>query len=123
MPTGLEPKPAPIDNASTVPVLQLALAGQGLDEQELYDTGVNFIRPRLVTIHGAVIPNAYGGKQRQIEVDLNTTGLQAKGLSAQDIENAIAAQNQILPAGNVKVGRLQYTVKLNDSPPWKPKRL
>ena len=75
-------------NASTVPVLQLALAGQGLNEQELYDTGVNFIRPRLVTIHGAVLPNAYGGKQRQIQVDLNTTELQAKGLSPMDVVNA-----------------------------------
>ena len=103
-------------NASTVPILQVALSGPGLTEQQLFDTGTSFIRPGLVTVHGAVIPNAYGGKQRQIEVDLNTQELQAKGLSASDVVNAVSAQNLILPAGTAKIGPYEYQVDLNESP-------
>jgi multidrug efflux pump subunit AcrB len=116
MPPGTTPPYIFTYNASTVPVLQLALAGQGLDEQELYDTGVNFIRPRLVTIHGAVIPNAYGGKQRQIQVDLNTTELQAKGLSPMDVVDAVNSEDIILPAGTAKIGPFEYQVDMNGSP-------
>ena len=96
--------------------LQVALSGTGLTEQQLYDTGTSFIRPGLVTVHGAVLPNAYGGKQRQIEVDLNTPELQAKGLSASDVVNAVSAQNLILPAGTAKIGPYEYQVDLNESP-------
>ena len=103
-------------NASTVPILQVALSGPGLTEQQLFDTGTSFIRPGLVTVHGAVLPNAYGGKQRQIEVDLNTQELQAKGLSASDVVNAVSSQNLILPAGTAKIGPYEYQVDLNESP-------
>ena len=90
--------------------------GTGLTEQQLFDTGTSFIRPGLVTVHGAVLPNAYGGKQRQIEVDLNTQELQAKGLSASDVVNAVSSQNLILPAGTAKIGPYEYQVDMNESP-------
>ena len=104
-------------NASTVPILQLALSGAGLDEQELNDISTNFIRPGLVTVHGAVLPASYGGKRRQIQVDLNVPELQARGLSANDVVSAIGAQNLILPAGTAKIGPYEYQVDLNESPP------
>src|SRR3984957_12672447 len=103
-------------NASTVPILEVGLSGPGLTEQQLFDTGTSFIRPGLVTVHGAVLPNAYGGKQRQIEVDLNASELQAKNLSANDVVNAISQQNLILPAGTAKIGPYEYQVDLNESP-------
>ena len=84
-------------DASSVPILQLALSGKNLSEQQLNDIGSNFIRSQLATVQGAVIPNPYGGKQRQIQVDLNTEALQAKGLSANDVVAAIGNQNLILP--------------------------
>jgi multidrug efflux pump subunit AcrB len=104
-------------DASTVPILQLATSSKRLSEQQVLDLTQNFIRPALSTVPGVAIPNSYGGKVRQIQVDLDPQALQSKGLSAQDVENAIAAQNQILPAGTVKIGPLQYTVKLNDAIP------
>ncbi|MGH9691676.1 MAG: efflux RND transporter permease subunit [Candidatus Acidiferrales bacterium] len=103
-------------NASTVPILQLALSGAGLSEQELNDASTNFIRPALVTVHGAVLPASYGGKRRQIQVDLNIPDLQARGLSANDVVNAISAQNLILPGGTAKIGPYEYQVDLNESP-------
>ena len=84
-------------NASTVPILQLAVSGHGLNEQEIFDTMNNFVRPTLATVHGAVLTNPYGGKQRQIQVDLNTAALQAKGLSASDVVNAVSSQNLSCP--------------------------
>src|SRR3979490_702629 len=83
--------------ASGVPVLQLALSGQNLSEQELNDYGLNFIRTQLITVPGASVPYPYGGKQRQVQVDLNTTALQSKGLSPLDVVNAISVQNLIPP--------------------------
>ncbi|HVB55369.1 MAG TPA: efflux RND transporter permease subunit [Candidatus Acidoferrales bacterium] len=103
-------------NASTVPILQLALSGAGLSEQELNDASTNFIRPGLVTVHGAVLPASYGGKERQIQVDLNIPELQARGLSANDVVSAISAQNLILPGGTAKIGPYEYQVDLNESP-------
>jgi len=103
-------------SASTVPIVQLALSGKGLSEQQLFDLGQNQIRPQLVTIPGLAMPYPSGGKQRQIQVDLNPLALQSKGLSAQDVSNAIAAQNQINPAGFVKIGPTQYSVRLNNAP-------
>jgi CzcA family heavy metal efflux pump len=103
-------------NASTVPIIQLALTGQGLSEQQLFDLGLNQIRPQLVTVPGLAMPYPSGGKQRQIQVDLNPQALESKGLSAQDVANAIAAQNQINPAGFMKVGPTQYSVRLNNAP-------
>ncbi|WP_285020908.1 efflux RND transporter permease subunit [Novosphingobium sp. fls2-241-R2A-195] len=103
-------------SASTVPILQLALSGKGLTEQQLFDLGQNQIRPRLVTVPGLAMPFPSGGKQRQVQIDLDPQALQARGLSAQDVGNAIAAQNQINPAGFVKIGATQYSVRLNNSP-------
>ena len=116
MPPGTTPPYLFAYNASTVPILQVALSGPGLTEQQLFDTGTSFIRPGLVTVHGAVLPNAYGGKQRQIEVDLNTQELQSKGLSASDVVSAVSSQNLILPAGTAKIGPYEYQVDLNESP-------
>jgi CzcA family heavy metal efflux pump len=103
-------------NASTVPILQLGLSGNGLSEQQLYDLGVNFIRVQLATVQGASIPNPFGGKQAQIQVDLDPAALQAKGLSPTDVVNAIAVQNLILPGGTSKIGGYEYDVRLHGSP-------
>ncbi|SDB74598.1 efflux RND transporter permease subunit [Belnapia rosea] len=103
-------------NASTVPILQLALSGDELNEQQLYDLGTNFIRTQLVTVPGAAIPGPAGGRTRQIQIDLDPQALQSKGLSAQDVGNAIAAQTQITPAGFVKIGEHQYNLLLNNAP-------
>ncbi|HEY4254708.1 MAG TPA: efflux RND transporter permease subunit, partial [Roseomonas sp.] len=103
-------------NASTVPILQLALSGEGLNEQQLLDLGFNFIRAQLVTVPGAAMPYPFGGRTRQIQIDLDPQALQSKGLSAQDVGNAIAAQTQITPAGFVKIGEFQYALNLNNAP-------
>ncbi|HKW94982.1 MAG TPA: efflux RND transporter permease subunit [Methylomirabilota bacterium] len=103
-------------SASSVPILQLALSGEGLAEQELFDLGVNFLRPQLVTIPGVSIPWPYGGKQRQIMVDLNPRQLQAKGLSPSNVLDTLNLQNLILPSGTAKIGRLEYDVTLNAAP-------
>jgi multidrug efflux pump subunit AcrB len=103
-------------NASSVPVIQLALSGAGLSEQQLFDIGVNFLRPQLATVQGASLPWPYGGKQPQIQVDLDPAALQAKGLSPNDVVNAISQQNLILPGGTSKIGSIEYDVDLNASP-------
>jgi len=103
-------------NASTVPILQLALAGKGLNEQQLFDMGVNFIRTGLITVSGVAIPYPYGGKQRQIQIDLNTAQLQSKGLSPSDVVNTITNQNLILPGGTAKIGGFEYQVDMNGAP-------
>ncbi|QGP80647.1 efflux RND transporter permease subunit [Sphingobium sp. CAP-1] len=116
MPPGITPPLILNYSASTVPILQLALSGKGLSEQQLFDLGQNQIRPQLVTIPGLAMPFPSGGKQRQVQIDLNPLALQSKGLSAQDVGNAISAQNQINPAGFIKVGPTQYSVRLNNAP-------
>ncbi len=103
-------------SASSVPIIQLALSGQGLTEQQLNDFGLNFVRTQLVTVDGAAIPYPYGGKQRQVQVDLNIRALQAKGLSPQDVVNTLGNQNLILPSGTTKIGSYEYTVESNSSP-------
>ncbi|HEX4232506.1 MAG TPA: efflux RND transporter permease subunit [Bryobacteraceae bacterium] len=103
-------------NASSVPIIQLGLSGRGLSEEALFDYGVNFIRTRLVTIPGCAIPYPYGGKQRQIMVDINPAAMESKGLSAADITAAIDKQNLIIPAGTSKIGQFEYDVDLNSSP-------
>ncbi|MGI8771002.1 MAG: efflux RND transporter permease subunit [Acidobacteriaceae bacterium] len=116
LPTGTTP-PLIIDyNASSVPILQLGLSGQGLSEQQLNDFGLNFVRTQLVTVRGAAIPYPYGGKQRQVQIDLNLQQLQSKGLSPQDVVNTIAAQNLILPSGTMKVGTYEYQIGTNSAP-------
>ncbi|HEY4048859.1 MAG TPA: efflux RND transporter permease subunit, partial [Acidobacteriaceae bacterium] len=104
-------------SASNVPVLQLALSGQGLSESQLNDYGLNFIRTQLVTVPGAAVPYPYGGKQRQVQVDLNPSALQAKGLSALDVVNAITLQNLILPTGTSKIGGKEYDVDIPNAAP------
>jgi multidrug efflux pump subunit AcrB len=116
LPPGTTPPLVITYNASTVPILQLALSGKGMSEQQLFDYGTSFIRTRLVTIPGAAIPWPYGGKQRQIQVDLDTPALQSKGLSPLDVVNAISAQNLILPSGTSKIGDFEYDVEINGSP-------
>jgi multidrug efflux pump subunit AcrB len=103
-------------NASSVPVLQLGLSGQGLDEQQLFDQATNNIRVQLATIEGAFTPFPYGGKQRQVQVDLDLPALQAKGLSPIDVVNAISAQNLIAPSGTMKIDRFEYAIETNSSP-------
>jgi len=116
LPPGINPPLILNYSASTVPIIQLAMSGQGLSEQQLFDIGQNQIRPALVTVPGAAIPYPSGGKQRQVQVDIDPGALQARGLSAQDVGAAIAAQNQINPAGFAKIGDYQYSVKLNNAP-------
>jgi CzcA family heavy metal efflux pump len=116
LPPGTTPPLIISYNASTVPILQLALSGNGLSEQELNDLGQNFIRTQLVTVPGTAIPYSYGGKQRSVMVDLDTQALQAKGLGASDVVNAIGNQNLILPGGTSKIGPLEYNVQINGSP-------
>jgi multidrug efflux pump subunit AcrB len=103
-------------SASTVPIIQLALSGEGLTEQNLADMGINQLRTPLVTVQGAAIPYPFGGKQRQIQIDLNPAALQARGLSGQDVANTLAAQNLITPVGTQKIGQFEYNIQLNNSP-------
>jgi multidrug efflux pump subunit AcrB len=103
-------------NASTVPVLMLGLSGQGLNEQQLFDLGQNTIRTQLATIEGAQTPFPYGGKQRQIQVDIDPKALQAKGLSPADVVNAVSAQNLIVPSGTMKMDRFEYSIETNSAP-------
>jgi multidrug efflux pump subunit AcrB len=117
LPVGTTPPLILAYSASSVPVLQLALSGQNLSEQELNDYGLNFIRTQLITVPGASVPYPYGGKQRQVQVDLNTTALQSKGLSALDVVNAISVQNLILPTGTSKIGSREYNVSIPNAAP------
>jgi multidrug efflux pump subunit AcrB len=103
-------------SASTVPIIQLALSGEGLTEQNMFDIATNQLRTPLVTVPGAAIPWPFGGKQRQIQIDLNPTAMQALGLSGQDVANALAAQNLITPVGSQKIGNFEYVIQLNNSP-------
>src|SRR6201997_280875 len=117
LPLGTTPPLILAYSASSVPVLQLALSGQGLSEQQLNDYGLNFIRTQLITIPGVAVPYPYGGKQRQVQVDLNPAALQSKGLSPLDIVNAIAVQNLILPTGTSKIGSKEYDVDIPNAAP------
>src|SRR6202789_2023602 len=102
-------------SASSVPILQLALSSEILPESQIYDLGNTILRTQLATVAGASIPFPFGGKQRQVQVDLDPQALRARGLSANDVVNAIGAQNLILPAGTEKIGALEYFIKLNAS--------
>ncbi|MGD0346229.1 MAG: efflux RND transporter permease subunit [Terracidiphilus sp.] len=103
-------------NASSVPVLQLGISGQGLNEQQLNDIATNTIRLQLATVEGAQTPFPFGGKQRQIQVDLDLNALQARGLSPTDVVNAITTQNVIAPSGTIKLDRFEYQVETNSAP-------
>src|SRR6204780_3376494 len=117
LPAGTTPPLILAYSASSVPVLQVALSGKNLSEQQLNDYGLNFIRTQLITVPGASVPYPYGGKQRQVQVDLNTTALQSKGLSALDVVNAITLQNLILPTGTAKIGSKEYDVSIPNAAP------
>jgi multidrug efflux pump subunit AcrB len=114
LPPGVQPPLIINYSASTVPILQLALSG--MSEQELNDIGLNFLRTQLVTVPGASIPYPYGGKQRQVMVDLDPRLLQSKGLAPADIVNTLGQQNIVLPSGTAKIGEFEYDVAMNASP-------
>ena len=116
MPTGTQPPLVIQYNASNVPILQLLLGSNSLPEQQLFDQTVNFLRPQLITVPGVQIPYPYGGKQRQVMVDLEPSKLFAFGISPADISTAINNQNLILPSGSTKIGDQEYQVKINSSP-------
>jgi CzcA family heavy metal efflux pump len=116
LPPGITPPYVLSYNAATVPILQLALSGESLPQMQLFDLGQNFIRPQLATVAGAAVPSPYGGKILQAQVDLDQIAMQAHNVSADDVVNAISAQNLILPAGDAKIGKFDWNVALNASP-------
>ena len=116
LPPGITPPLILSFNASSVPVLQLALSSATLLDNQLFDISNNFIRPQLAQVQGAAVPSPYGGKNRQIMVDLDMGALRSKGLAPQDVTTAILNQNLILPAGTEKIGQFEYNVMLNASP-------
>jgi multidrug efflux pump subunit AcrB len=116
LPPGITPPYVLSFSASSVPILQLALSSKSLSQTQLFDFGQNFIRPQLATVEGAAIPSPYGGKVRQIQIDLDQHALQSRGLSAQDVVAALATQNLITPVGTQKVGTFEWNVVLNDAP-------
>jgi multidrug efflux pump subunit AcrB len=116
MPVGSTPPLIIRFNASNVPILQVSLSSHSMSEQQMYDYGLNFIRTQMATVQGAQVPLPFGGKVRQIMVDINPQALFSKGLSPQDVSAAINAQNLVLPGGTAKLGAQEYTVHLNSSP-------
>jgi len=113
MPPGTLPPMVLTFNASTVPIMELALSSKTLPEQTLYDLGNNFIRTQLATVQGAAVPIPYGGKVRQIMVDIDPQAMQAKHLTPTDVVNAVNAQNLVLPGGTAKIGTFEYNVNMN----------
>ncbi|MDP9064689.1 MAG: efflux RND transporter permease subunit, partial [Pseudomonadota bacterium] len=116
MPPGILPPLVIKYSASSIPIIQLGLSSPTMTEQALFDSAANFLRPRLVTIPGVAIPSPYGGKQRVISVDLDSSALLAKGLTAADVVGAVNAQNLILPSGTAKIGSTEYALATNGSP-------
>jgi CzcA family heavy metal efflux pump len=116
MPTGITPPLILNYSAATVPIIQLAMAGKGMSEQTVFDLAVNTVRTALITVPGAAMPFPFGGKSRQIQIDLDPAALQARGLSGQDVANTLAAQNLLTPVGTQKIGSLEYTILLNNAP-------
>ena len=116
MPAGITPPTILSYDASSVPILQLALSSKTLPDTTLFDQASSFIRPQLASVAGAAIPLPYGGKVRQVEADLNPLALHQFGLSANDVTTALGQQNLITPVGTQKIGKFEYTVSLNDSP-------
>src|SRR2546430_4696026 len=116
LPQGIFPPSILRYNASSVPILQLSISSDTMSEQAIYDYGYNFIRTQMANVQGASFPLPFGGRPRQISVDLNPQALYAQGLSASDVSTAINQQSLILPSGTVKIGASEYTVKLNSAP-------
>jgi CzcA family heavy metal efflux pump len=103
-------------SASTVPILQLGISGEGLSEAQLNDYATNYVRTQLVTVPGATVPSPYGGKQRQITVNMNQIAMQSKGIAPGDILNALAQQSVVMPSGTIKIGQSEYDVRTNGAP-------
>jgi multidrug efflux pump subunit AcrB len=116
LPAGITPPYVLSYNASSVPILQLALSSSKLSQMQLFDAGQNFIRPQLATVEGAAVPSPYGGRVLDVQIDLDQQAMQAHGLSANDVVDAVSVQNLILPAGDEKIGKFDWTVALNASP-------
>lgn len=116
MPPGITPPLVLTYNASSVPILQLALSSKTLLDNQLFDISNNFIRPQLAQVQGAAVPSPYGGKSRQVVIDLDPQALRSQGISPVDVTNALATQNLILPSGTQKIGKFEYNVLLNASP-------
>src|SRR5277367_6152114 len=116
MPAGIQSPVIVQFNASSVPILQLSLTSDTLNEQQLYDYGIYQVRQQLAPIPGITLPTPYGGKYRQIMVDLDPDALLAQGLTPTDVTNAVNAQNLTVPSGDAKIGDKQYIVKLNAQP-------
>jgi multidrug efflux pump subunit AcrB len=116
LPAGITPPQILSYNASSVPIIQVALSSATLSQTRLNDIATNFIRPQLATIAGAALPSPYGGTVRQLQIDLDQHALHSYGLSAHDVVNALAQQNLITPVGTEKIGKFEYIVDLNDSP-------
>jgi multidrug efflux pump subunit AcrB len=116
MPPGITPPLILSFNASSVPILQLALSSDQMSETQIFDAALNFIRPALAPVPGAALPLPFGGKVRQVQADLNQQALHQYGVSANDVINALSLQNLITPVGTQKIGTYEYTVNLNDSP-------
>jgi CzcA family heavy metal efflux pump len=116
LPPGILPPQIINFSASSVPILQLGVSGKDLNEQQLNDIAQNFVRPQLVTVPGAVLPSPYGGKQREILINMDQAEMQAKGIAPGDLLNAVSAQDVIMPSGTIKIGQSEYDVRTNGSP-------
>src|SRR5437660_3143597 len=116
MPPGITPPYIVQYSATSVPIVQIAVSSDTLTEQQIFDYAQNFIIQQLGTVQGARVPQPYGGKQRQVMVELDTNQLYARGLSPSDVSTAIGNQNLIIPAGTAKMGSHEHTIKLNSSP-------
>ena len=103
-------------SASSVPILQLGISGEGLSEAQLNDYATNFVRTQLITVPGAVVPSPYGGRQRQVSVNMDQAAMQSKGIAPGDVLNALALQNVVMPSGTIKIGQSEYDVRTNGSP-------
>jgi len=103
-------------SASSVPIMQLGLSGDGLSEAQLNDLATNFVRTQLITVPGAVVPSPYGGKQRQISINMNQTAMQSKGVAPADVLDALARQSVVMPSGTIKIGQSEFDVRTNGSP-------
>src|SRR3984957_3936052 len=116
LPPALQPPEIINFSASSVPIVQLGLSGKGMSEQELNDVGLQFVRTQLITVPGAVVPLPYGGKQRQIMVNLDQNLMQSKNVTSNDVLKAVNAQNLVLPSGTAKIGESELDVRLNSAP-------
>ncbi len=116
LPPGILPPQIINFSASSVPILQIGVSGKDMTEQQLNDTAANFVRPQLITVAGAVLPLPYGGKQREILVNMDQSEMQAKGIAPGDLLNAMAQQNVVMPSGTIKIGQSEYDVRTNGTP-------